>query len=262
MRRLVRPGRADILTGRGLPSRSRIHDLGAHMALSGETLICVDFDDTLVANQSHFDQAVRRLGTLCRDRLGIPEEATRSAFEAVDARYHHLGRHRNRFLVTVFAAYCAVAGSEDVPLDAVGPLAAISAYPYDAPPATEPGAEAALARLRAAHPGPLWLVTTGDPVIQTGRVHRSGMGGYFDALHVLPEKTAEAFARLGHGHINRWMVGNSPATDILPALEAGYRVAYVRTPTWALDLRPLPPGVPEYATFAAWVDDILTAPPP
>lgn len=227
------------------------------MTPSPQSLICIDFDDTLVANQTHFDQAVRDLCALCRDRLGVPEVTTHAEFTAVDAVHHHLGRHRNRFLVTIFATYCAVAGSASVPLDLAGKLAAISAYPYDAPATPEPGVPAALGRVRTAHPGPLWLVTTGDPVIQTGRVHRSGLAGHFDEIHVLPEKTAEAFARLGSRYRSRWMIGNSPATDILPALAAGYEVAYVRTATWALDVRPLPAGMPEYATFPEAVDALL-----
>jgi putative hydrolase of the HAD superfamily len=229
------------------------------MPLSSDTLICVDFDDTLVANQEHFEHAVRQLAALLHRTVGTPPEAVEPAFAAVDARHHHLGRHRNRFLMTIFATYCHVAGVEAVPAELLQPLAEISAYPYDAPPTPQPGVRAALTRLRAAHPGPLWLVTTGDLVVQTGRVYRSGLAGCFDRVHVLPQKTPAAFAEIARGHPRRLMIGNSPATDILPAMAAGYRVAYVRTPTWALDMVPLPPGVPEYPSFAAAVEALLAS---
>ncbi len=229
-------------------------------ATGPDTLVCVDFDDTLVVNQAHFAEAVERLCTICRERLGVEAAVTREAFESADARYHPLGRHRNRFLMTVFAAFCQVAGVEAVPLDLVAPLAAAAAHPYDAPPTPEPGVDIALARLRAAHRGPLWLVTTGDLVVQHGRVQRSGLGGHFDQVHVLADKNAAAFAQLGRIHRHRWMIGNSPATDILPALAAGYEVAYVRTETWTLDMRPVPPGIPAFDSFAAAVDGLLGSP--
>jgi len=227
------------------------------MPLAADALVCLDFDDTLVANQTHFDRAERELADLLHDACGVDTEEALRAFERVDARHHHLGRHRNRFLLTVLAAYGEAAGSEAVPLHLLPRLAAIAAHPYDAHPEPKPGAAPALARLRAAHPGPIWLVTSGDPVVQTGRVHRSGLAGHFDAVHVVAEKTAAVFAALGHGHAHRLMVGNSPRTDILPALEAGFETLYVRVPTWYLDLAPLPAAVPQFDSFAAAVEGML-----
>lgn len=227
------------------------------MALAGDALICVDFDDTLVTNQEHFAQAERQLADLLRDTCGADTTAALHAFRRIDARHQHLGRHRNRFLVTVLAAYCAVRGSDAVPLELLPRLAAIAAHPYDARPEPKPGAVHALERLRAAHPGPLWLVTAGDRVIQTGRVHHSGLASFFDAVHVVPEKTEAVFTELGRGYARRVMIGNSPRSDILPALAAGFDALYVRVPTWLLDLAPLPAAVSEFESFAAAVDGVL-----
>lgn len=220
-----------------------------------ETLICIDFDDTLVANQEHFDQAERRLFSLLApygDAAGL-----RPAFDAADLRLHQLGRHRNRFLMAVLTTYAQVTGTDCVPLSKLPELAAIAAHPYDAHPEPKPGAAETLARLRAAGCGPLWLVTAGDAVVQAGRVRRSGLLPYFDAVHVVEEKTPEVFAALGHGYTRRWMVGNSPRSDILPAAAAGFVPLYVRVPTWTLDLAPLPPGVAEFPSFAAAGAELL-----
>jgi len=220
--------------------------------LGRDTLVCVDFDDTLVANQQHFDRAVRELAQVMQAARGIGESEAMAAFERVDARHHHHGRHRNRFLLTVLAAFCEVMGTDAVPR-----LAAISAYPYDAHPEPAPGAVAALARLRAGHPGPLWLVTTGDLVVQTGRVQRSGLTGRFDAVHVVADKTAAVFRGIGRGHARRLMIGNSPRTDILPALEAGFEALHIQVATWNLDMAPVPATVPTFPSFAAAVDALL-----
>ena len=220
-------------------------------------LICVDFDDTLVENQRHFEDAVCDLCRLLEEATGTPAAAASAAVQRLEARTHGHGRHRNRFLLTVLGAYGEVAGSGSVPLRLLPALAAIAAAPYDALPSPAPGAEAALRRLRAAHRGPLWLVTTGDPVIQAGRVQRSGLSGSFDAIHVLPEKDAAAFAALGAGHDSPWMIGNSPVTDILPALQAGFQAVHVRAATWWLDVAAVPADVPAYPDFAAAVEGLL-----
>ncbi len=233
------------------------------MRLSAETLVCVDFDDTLVANQQHFARALDDLAALVHERLGVPEERTRAAFSAVDRQYHHHGRHRSRFLLTVLATYCAVAGSTAVPLAVVPALSAIAAHPYDAAPEPKPGSQDALTLLRSAHRGPLWLATSGDPVIQTGRVERSGLRPAFDAVHILPDKTPAAFHHLAAQvpHADRWMIGNAPRSDILPALAAGFHACWIRQATWDLDMAPVPPDVPAFDDFPSAVAWLLEGTP-
>jgi putative hydrolase of the HAD superfamily len=230
------------------------------VALGPGTLVCVDFDDTLVRNQEHFDRAVDRLCTAVASVGGAAPAEARAIFERVDARHHALGRHRNRFALSVLAAYAeATAGA--VPPAALPRLLAIAALPYDAPPAPLPGVEAALQALRGRHAGPLWLVSTGDAIVQHGRIRRSGLGRFFDAAHVLPAKTPRAFAGLGAGSARRVMIGNSPATDILPALAAGYEALYVSRTAWGPDRAPLPSGVPTFPDFPAAVAALLGATP-
>lgn len=227
------------------------------MPLHADALVCLDFDDTLVANQSHFEDAEREFVRLLAAEHGIGADAARSALEQADRGHHHLGRHRNRFLLTLLAAAAAASGAPAIPLGLLPRLLAIAAHPYDAQPEPLPGVRRALARLRAAHPGPLWLLTSGDPVVQAGRVQRSGLAPYFDAVHIVPEKTAQVYAALGRGRPHALMVGNSPRADILPALAAGFAALHVQVPTWAFDLAPLPPGVPRFASFADAVAALL-----
>ncbi len=215
--------------------------------MPGDVLICVDFDDTLVSNQEHFARALEHLARLLAAEAGAGPAKVAEVFSAVDREHDHRGRHRNRFLVTVFATYCAVTGRSGVPLEMVPDLAAISAIPYDALPEPVAGAPQALTALRKA--GTVYLVTAGDPVTQPGRVQRSGLAPLFDGVHVVPEKTPEVYRELRAGYDLAFMIGNAARTDILPALAAEFAAIHVQAPTWDLDDLPLPSHVPSLPGF-------------
>jgi len=206
-----------------------------------EPLICVDFDDTLVHNQIHFDAALQHLETLIRNRGGRADGLA-EAFAAADRLHRQVGRHRHRFLLAVLHTYARLQGTDALPLGVVEELVAIASYPYDRPPEPVPDAERALRLLRGV--GRLHLVTAGDPVTQPARVQRSGLGPFFHAVHITAEKTVALYRALRGEQRVAFMIGNSPRTDILPALEAGFRTVHVQAPTWEQDRHPLPPGVP------------------
>jgi len=86
----------------------------------------------------------------------------------------------------------------------------------------------------------LILVTKGDLSEQTGKVERSGVKKHFDAVEVVPEKTADVYAKLADkyncDHTQTWMIGNSPKSDINPALAAGMNAVFVpHGDTWILE---------------------------
>jgi putative hydrolase of the HAD superfamily len=86
----------------------------------------------------------------------------------------------------------------------------------------------------------LILVTKGALAEQTGKVERSGVKKYFAAVEVVPEKNAEVYAHLAAkyecNHACTWMIGNSPKSDINPALAAGMNAIFVpHGDTWILE---------------------------
>jgi putative hydrolase of the HAD superfamily len=100
------------------------------------------------------------------------------------------------------------------------------------------GVAEALARL-SAHCR-LLLLTKGDQEVQEDKLARSGLGHLFDGVHVVPEKDAGVIRGLVAEYNLRpeqtWMVGNSPRSDINPALEAGIGAIYVpHSNTWHLE---------------------------
>ena len=90
------------------------------------------------------------------------------------------------------------------------------------------------------------LVTKGDLEEQRLKVERSGIVQRFETAVILREKDADAYRDLIPAyHLNAsttWMIGNSPRSDINPALAAGMQAVFIPHPdTW----RPEHEAVPE-----------------
>jgi putative hydrolase of the HAD superfamily len=97
-------------------------------------------------------------------------------------------------------------------------------------------------------------VTKGDPVEQTGKLDRSGLFGHFTSVEVLAEKHAEAYRSLVAHHSCElgctWMVGNSPRSDINPALSAGLNAVFIPHDfTWVLEREAVNPAPPSQQFF-------------
>ncbi len=86
----------------------------------------------------------------------------------------------------------------------------------------------------------LILLTKGDAEEQKLKVERSGIEGLFRHTVIVQEKDVATYHRvIGEVEIDpqqTWMVGNSPRSDINPALAAGLRAVYIPHPhTWHLE---------------------------
>ena len=102
-----------------------------------------------------------------------------------------------------------------------------------------PGIPETLAHLsRRSHH--LILMTKGAPAEQVSKVERSGLKEYFAAIEVVAEKNAASYhavaEKYGLDPDVTWMVGNSPRSDVNPALEAGLNAVFVpHDTTWVLE---------------------------
>ena len=75
---------------------------------------------------------------------------------------------------------------------------------------------------------------------QLGKVERSGLKEYFTAIEVVAEKDSAVYRAVvqKYGLVREltWMIGNSPKSDINPALEAGLHAVFVpHDNTWMLE---------------------------
>jgi putative hydrolase of the HAD superfamily len=86
----------------------------------------------------------------------------------------------------------------------------------------------------------LTLFTKGHPDEQKLKVDRSGLAVFFRHLEIVKEKNRAAYHKLVEERRmspeQTWMIGNSPKSDVNPALEAGLNAVYVPHPqTWGLE---------------------------
>jgi putative hydrolase of the HAD superfamily len=86
----------------------------------------------------------------------------------------------------------------------------------------------------------LILVTKGDLREQSAKVERSGLKEYFSAVEIVAEKHVPEYQALVKRYRliseSTWMVGNSPKSDINPALGAGINAVFVpHDETWILE---------------------------
>lgn len=86
----------------------------------------------------------------------------------------------------------------------------------------------------------LIVMTKGNITEQAGKVERSGLKEYFAAVEIVAEKNAAAYkevvAKYQFEAETTWMVGNSPKSDINPAMAAGINAVFVpHDMTWILE---------------------------
>jgi putative hydrolase of the HAD superfamily len=84
------------------------------------------------------------------------------------------------------------------------------------------------------------MVTKGALAEQSGKIERSGLKKYFAATEIVPEKDPAVYRSLMEkhelAHHSTWMIGNSPKSDINPALAAGLHAVFVpHGETWILE---------------------------
>lgn len=86
----------------------------------------------------------------------------------------------------------------------------------------------------------LILMTKGNFTEQAGKVERSGLKEYFAAVEIVAEKNASTYKEVVSKYQleaeTTWMVGNSPRSDINPAMAAGINAIFVpHDNTWVLE---------------------------
>lgn len=203
------------------------------------TLI-VDADDTLWETEIYFEQCIADFGALMAT-LGFDREEAERTVDAVEReRVPQVGYAPEEFARSLVFAYqrlCERHGrvAEDEVSNGVWEIGrAVVGYPI----VLLDGVAETLARL--GDHCRLLLLTKGDQGVQEDKLARSGLGQLFDGVHVVLEKDAGVIRGLVAEYNLRpertWMVGNSPRSDINPALEAGVGAIHVpHSNTWHLE---------------------------
>jgi putative hydrolase of the HAD superfamily len=123
------------------------------------------------------------------------------------------------------------------------------------PPKIMDGVPETLAYLTERHR--LILFTKGEPAEQAAKVERSGLQGFFEAIEIVSEKDTVTYSNLVHKHkivkTQGWMIGNSPRSDINPALKVGLNAVYIpHQHTWQLEHEPVMAGTGKLVILPAF----------
>lgn len=210
------------------------------MTTERKLTLIVDADDTLWETEVHYEACIADFAALMAAQ-GFDRNAVEATFADVEReRVPEVGYAPEAFVANMVIAYerlCQRHGHsvDDEVSDAVR---AIGQRVTDYPIELLAGVEETLTRL--SHEYRLLLLTKGDDAVQRDKLARSGLAHLFEGVHVAHEKDVTVFRELLERYELHpewtWMVGNSPRSDINPALEAGIGAIHVpHTNTWAFE---------------------------
>ena len=203
----------------------------------GISTLIIDADDTLWENNIHFEEATERFLDLVESKGGERESARARLvhFERKNVPVHGYGT--GGFTRSLMDTLEEVTGKTTSASDRARILA-LGARVRMMPIQYLPGVKETLPLLRRRHR--LIMFTKGDHSEQRDKVERSGAISLFHEVEVTGEKHPADYQRLLDQHgIDRdssWMVGNSPRSDINPALDVGLGAVYIpHAQTWQLE---------------------------
>ncbi len=205
--------------------------------MSSRCHLIVDADDTLWENNIYFEKAFEDFAAFL-DHSTLTQQQVRDILdeiESANAKIHGYGSLN--FGRNLRQVYEHLAEREIREPD----LAIVTRFAeriLEQPVELIEGVAETLAYLAPRHD--LTLFTKGNPEEQRLKVDRSGLGEYFAHTAIVKEKNAAAYSALieerGMDRQRAWMIGNSPKSDINPALEAGINAVFIpHAHTWVLE---------------------------
>lgn len=207
-------------------------------------MLILDADDTLWENNVFYEQATDAFVERMAGEGFDPVRARQTLAQAEHERVPLVGYAPEEFVRSLVLAYhrlCREQGRQPRP-QVEAEIEAIGRTVVEYPIILLDGVAETLACLHRRCR--LILLTKGDPQVQRGKVERSGLGPYFEAVYVVPEKGPEVLRDLLARHQldpqRTWMVGNSPRSDVNPALAVGMgaiHIPYARP--WAFEEVPI-----------------------
>jgi len=204
--------------------------------LSSQTLL-IDADDTLWENNIYFERAIGRFISFLNHHE-FSAEQVREVLNDVERECivkHGYGLHSfAHALVDTFARLSIEPATPELQAQ----IRSLADTIADHPVQLLPEVPETLQYLSQRHH--LILMTKGAIAEQSGKVERSGLQEYFAAIEIVAEKDPAAYADVVEKHDlepdTTWMVGNSPKSDINPALAAGLHAIFVpHGNTWILE---------------------------
>jgi putative hydrolase of the HAD superfamily len=204
---------------------------------NGAQTLLIDADDTLWENNIYFERAIGKFISFLNHKKYSPEQVrlVLNDVERASIVKHGYGLHS--------FAHSLMDTFEKLSEEPVTPEMHERIHNYahqiaDHPTEILAGVPETLDYLSQRHH--LILMTKGHPAEQAGKVERSGLKEYFSAVEIVAEKDEptyrSAISKYELDPDSTWMVGNSPKSDINPALAAGLHAVFVpHDNTWILE---------------------------
>ena len=203
---------------------------------SGQTLL-IDADDTLWENNIYFERAIAAFISFLDHRTHSPAQV-RSVLNACEHEtIAASGYGLQSFRQSLVACYRRLA-VHPVTAEHIRSIHGFTGIIHEHPIELLPGVSETLTVLSRSHR--LILMTKGDLAEQTGKLERSGLAPHFSAVEIVAEKNPETYRAVAARHnlspASSWMIGNSPKSDINPALAAGLNAVFLfHKNTWMLE---------------------------
>ena len=199
--------------------------------------LLIDADDTLWENNIYFERAIANFISFLNHHEYSPEQV-RAVLNDVERECivkHGYGLQS--------FAHALVDTFERLSLEPLTPALheTISGFAHtiaEHPVEIMPGVPETLQYLSDRHN--LILLTKGHVAEQTGKIERSGLKEYFSTVEIVAEKNVQTYqdmiVRYDLPSDCSWMIGNSPKSDINPALAVGMNAVFVpHGATWVLE---------------------------
>ena len=202
----------------------------------GQTLL-FDADDTLWENNVYFERAIAAFISYLNHHEYTPA-AVRQALNTAERETilsHGYGLHSfTRSLLTCFERLSPASMTDEKRQRIEGFARSIAEQEIE----LLPGVAETLAELSMRHR--LILMTKGNIAEQADKLGRSGLASYFSAVEIPAEKDPATYREVLKRHElsphTSWMIGNSPKSDINPALAAGLNAVFLfHKDTWILE---------------------------
>jgi putative hydrolase of the HAD superfamily len=227
---------------------------------AGQTLL-IDADDTLWENNVYFERAIAAFISYLNhhEYSSAQIRETLNAVERETILAHGYGLTSfTRSLITCFERLSPAQVTDEKREKIRSFARSISEQEME----LLPRVEETLAELSMRHH--LILMTKGNEAEQADKLAHSGLARYFAAVEIVAEKDPHTYREVIARHELKphtsWMIGNSPKSDINPALAAGLHAVFLFHPdTWVLEhaaVDPAPPGqnLLELDSFARLLD--------
>jgi putative hydrolase of the HAD superfamily len=213
---------------------------------SAQTLL-IDADDTLWENNIYFERAIASFISLLDHKTHSVEEVRTVLNQCEHETIRLTGYGLASFEKSLLRCYEKVHGTPPNDSQAqqiVGFARSIAEEEIE----LLPGVAETLPGLAERYT--IILTTKGNTEEQLHKLERSGIKEHFTAVEVPPEKHVDAYRHIVSKYAldpqQTWMIGNSPRSDINPALAAGLHAVFIHHPnTWVLEhdeiQQPVPP---------------------